>query len=277
MRLLLFTIYLILSIPAIVFPQKISTPLEPAAPPRQFELGLLFALGGNNQIGEFNPGKYFNECKNCNFIAGDGIGSTIGILAQRDLIDELQYGAIISMVFSNIKSEYQETEIIPIPLLNNNYDYRPIPFRNTAEFSFSMLNFEPYIRWQPLGFIFIKFGFSASILTTYHIKQSKELLKFKDTLSTGEIVDLQIDNENPKLKVVDDRNIPEINPFQMYLHPTVGFNIPLSQKFSLSPYFAYSIPLSKISNLQDNFKLSNWRIGFEFKYALKLRKSPIVL
>lgn len=277
MKILFLSIYLILVTTSIVYSQKISTPLEPASPPKQFELGILLGLGGNNQSGDYIPGKYFDKCNNCNFTSGSGFGSSLGIVAHRDIIAELQWGASLSIVFSDIKSEFQEIEIVPIQMLDNKFDYRPIPFKNTADFEFSFLEFTPFMLYSPINFFFVKVGFTTALLVNSHIKQSKELLKFKDTLSSGEIVDLYLDSENPFVKVVDDRDIPQTNSFQMFLKPALGFNFKFSERFLANPYFEYSIPLSKISNLQDTFKIGYWRIILEFKYAITLRETPIKL
>ncbi len=255
----------------LLFSQKLGTPLEPQAPPKQTEIGLIFGLGNN-----FQSGIYYPKCEVCEFEDAQGLGFTVGGIFIRDIKPYLQYGATLTFNSLSANSSYQETDSVPI-LINppDDYENRAIPFRKSAEFGIGMLEFNPFLQWSPQKYFFLRLGFSASVYTDYNYKQTMELLKLTDTLSTGEIVDYQIDHDNPRLKTVEDNDIPGINPFRFSLEPCFGFTFEISNQIIFNPSFSYSIPLTQISSIQKDFNINKWRILLELRLAIKLRNIKI--
>ncbi|MFH1052492.1 MAG: hypothetical protein V1779_16355 [bacterium] len=254
-----------------MFSQKLGTPLEPQAAPLQTEAGIIFGLGNN-----FQTGIYYPKCEDCQFEDAQGLGITVGGVFIRDIKPYLQYGATLTFNSLSANTSYQKTEEVKVwNKAHTFFEIRPIPFRNTAEFGLGEIVINPFIQWLPLKFMFFRLGFGASVLADKNFKQEKELLKFIDTLSGGEIVDLEILNDNPIIETVEDRKIPGINPFRISLEPTLGFTFEISNQIILNPSFTYSIPLSKLSSLQNDFNINRWRILFELRLAIKLRNIKI--
>ncbi len=270
MRLLffIFNIILLAIFSTQVMPaQSNSSPLKPEASPKQMEAGLLFGLGQNIQ-----DGIYYPRCEECQFENGDGFGLTFGLVFLRDFNKYLQWGSSVYYESKNISTSYKITEMVPVKLGNGDIDNRVIPFRNIGDLSFGFLTFQPFIQFSPYEFVYLRIGLSSSLIASSNITHTKELLKFRDTLSSGEIVSLKIDDKNPKSKILENRDIPDLNLFDFSVQPMLGFNINLSPQFYLSPYFQYSIPLTDISNSQKDFRIFSWRIMLELRMALQLRQ-----
>ncbi|MFC2131738.1 hypothetical protein ACFLSQ_09910 [Bacteroidota bacterium] len=265
-----FFIFYFSTLTATLFAQKFSTPLEPQSPPKQTELGLLFGLGNNFQTGIYQP-----YCDECQFEDGNKLGFSAGLVFLRDFNKTFQWGASLTYNSRSTRSSYIVNEMVQIlidPKDPNKYEERPIPFRNIGEIDVGELSLQPFFQWSPVQFAFIRLGFGASIITNANFLHTKELLKFKDTLTTGEIVDITIDGDDPNQKVVEDREMPGINTFQMSLEPAIGFNFEISPQIYLSPLFQYSIPLTKLSNIQKDFNINKWRITIELRFAIKIRE-----
>lgn len=251
----------------ILVAQKIPSPLKPEAPPKQMEIGVRLGLGQNIQNGTYYP-----RCEVCQFENANGFGLDLGVIFLKDFNKYLQWGGSLSYETKNISTSYRITELVPVVLQNSDVDNRPIPFRNIGDLSFGFLSLEPFIQFSPYEFVFLRVGLSSSLIAYSNITHTKELLKFRDTLSTGEIVSIKVAGQNPKSTILENRDVPDINSLQFFVQPVLGFNIHLSSQFYLSPYFQYSIPLTDISNSQEDFRVFSWRIMLELRMALKLRQ-----
>jgi hypothetical protein len=275
MRILFFIVILawLLMQPAnYIFAQKQSTPLEAQAPPKQMEIGVLAGLGYNYQSGQYLPNLYFNQCKYCLFENGDDLGISLGVLFERDFNEYFKWGASFSYVSKSIEASYIKYDTVPIEINVNEYEDRAIPFRNIADFDIALLSFQPYIKWSPYDFVFVRLGLANSLVTISEVTQNKELLKFKDTLTTGEIVDVSIKGTDQNIVQIDKRTIPGINSLQFSIEPAIGFNFYLGNQLYISPLFNFSIPLTKLSTEQPDFAVNHWRFIVEFKLALTMRK-----
>jgi hypothetical protein len=256
---------------SLLFAQKLATPLEPQAPPKQTEVGIVFGLGNNFQSGIYQP-----ECETCKFENAQGLGITVGAIYIKDFVPEFQWGSLLTFSTLNSETSYQKTELNKIrtnPPFS--YEERPIPYRNKAEFKISEISLNPFLQWQPLDFMFFRLGIGTTIISQNNFIQTKELLKFRDTLSTGEIVDLKFDSTHTKMITLEDNNIKGTNIIQFSLEPMLGFNFEISNQIYFLPYFSYSIPLTSFSSEQTNLNFSKWRIMLELRLALQLRNIKI--
>jgi hypothetical protein len=270
MRILLLVCFLIVCMQIFgsnAYSQKIASPLQPQAVPKQIEIGITFGLG-NNSI----SGIYHAECKDCIFDSGNKLGFTAGLLYLKDFNRHFQWGISLRYISENVESTFIKFESVPIEIEPGIFEETIIPFKNTGKFNIAKLNTTPFIQWMPAEFIILRTGISASHLTNSNFRHTKELLKFKDTLSSGEIVDVSIDGDNPRKAILEDKDITKINLLHFSQIITLGFNFEITQQIYLSPLFEYTIPFTKLLNQPKNFNIINWRISAELRYAFKIRK-----
>ncbi len=246
--------------------QKVSSPLVPEEPPKQIELGAVFGLGQNNL-----KGLYKADCDFCEFESGNGFGYSIGAVFAVDIRTFLQAGALLTYDSKSLASSFKSIESVGFFNPPNNYEKLDIPFRYNADISIGAFDFQPFIQATPFDFLFARLGLGVYFIASSNISNEKNLLKFKDTLKTGEIVDLSFE-DGKKKTTLEDRKIPGLNSAQFYLEPAVGFNFRLSERFNLSPVFQYSIPLTQLSDEQEDFKINSWRISLELRHIVKPRE-----
>lgn len=255
--------------------QKQSTPLEAQAPPKQTEIGGLIGFGYNFQMGDFIPSRYLNPdthpCKYCKFDNGDNFGLTLGLVFERDITEDFQWGTSLRYTDKSIDASYIKYDTVALEIKPGIYEDRALPFKNMGEFDVSMISVNPYVKWSFLKFMFVRVGLDVYLLTTANINQTKELLKFRDTLATGEIVHITLRDYPNYIAQIDKREIPEKNLFQFSVSPAFGFNFEISNQLYLSPYFEFSVPFTNITNQQPEFTIANWRFMVELRLALKLR------
>ncbi len=256
---------------SVSFPSRgdqISTPLEPAPEPKQTEVGFFFGVGGNYQIGTLVP-----NCRSCLFDGGSKAGVSLGLTFWRDFNRRFQWGVSALYDSKSFDAVFKEIESVPIFIEEKNeYENRPIPFKNTAELGLSYFTVRPFLQYSPARYFFVRLGFDLSLATTATIKHTKELLKFKDTLSGGQIVDLSFPDSDDPLKIVlQDGDFGAKNAFRFGLVPEIGFSFEISPQIYMSPALSYEIPLTKFASPPNDFKIESFRFVAEFRLAIKLR------
>lgn len=247
--------------------QDMATPLDPEKMPNQREIGILFGFGQN-----FMGGNFRTACECPEFINGVKFGYSFGALYEMDFTPKFMWGAALIYSIRDVLSEYQIIEDVPLKsLITGKPETVPIKFKHKANADFSYLSVMPYLKWNLSDFLFFKLGFSASFVLNNHIKHEKELLQKTARLSSGETVTIKLDSENGTSEIVEDGAFPLTNSTQFSIDPMIGFNIAIEENVFISPLFQYSLPLTKISENGDNFKISAWRILIELRLALNLR------
>ena len=244
--------------------QDLSSPIMPADIPKDSYLGFVFGVGQNYQ-----SGKFFVDCENCEFENGVQTGITFGLTYKREIIKNLNWGAMLLYDSYNIESKFKETEVFKYEFAAEQDAVNiPIEFRHIAKADFSMLSLNPFIEVTPLSFLFARIGFNAGFVVGANINHQKELLTRKAKLENGVTVDIKLADSKETIEVVEDGEFPEINSFQMALTPMIGFIIPFSKSVFFSPYYLHRIPLNKMSEFGEDFKVNSYRIMLELSFKL---------
>lgn len=242
-----------------------STPLMPAKNKTPGYSGIFIGAGQN-----FQSGKYFVDCKECEFENGVASGFLIGIFYDRKALSWLKYGISGAYNLSGIENSFVEFEKIHLQSDNSGIDEDIwLQFRHKSEVKINMLTAMPYIKLEPFDFFFFKTGFSLSYIFNSNIKHEKELMQNEVTLSNGATIIVSIpDFEDSNKKTIQDSEIRELNSLQYAISLSSGVIINFSPTTFFSPYFQYNLPLTNISESGDDYKINQWRIIFELGFKI---------
>ncbi len=229
-------------------------------------LGMYIGFGQNLQ-----SGKIFPECIDCTFEKGNKFGFTAGVLYEYRLFNSVYLGSAIEYNSLGIDAFFTEIEPVPIQIPINENDYyienANVKFQHEANLSIHNLSLVPYIKYQPFNFMFIRLGAGIGYNLSNHFVHKKSLAQSTYTLSSGEIVSLRVPNAT-KNTIIEDTELAQNNPFQIYLNSALGFNINFSEKLTFSPIFSYSNAFMNISERGENPKVNYWRILLELRYDI---------
>ncbi len=243
--------------------QQLASPLNPEKYPFDNEIGIVFGLGGNIQSGVFT-----SSC-DCSFENGKKFGYTFGALYEYEIMQTIELGAAALIDYRGVESDYGEREnIIVTSQIDGKKENVAVDFSNIGEVDLTYFSFVPYAKWNPFRFMFLRMGLNISFPISTNIKHTKILESRTAKLSSGEIVSIELPDGNGDTQIIQDEEMPEVNSTYLSLDPAIGFTFYLSDKISFSPVFQYSIPLSNVSEIGSDFKVSTWRIMMEFKYSL---------
>lgn len=261
--LLPFSIFLSFLMNQEIEAQTLATPLNPEEYPYESELGIIIGFGGNTQSGIFS-----SSC-DCDFENGSKFGYTLGAFYEFEFIESLEFGLAGLYDYRGVESEYEELENVKvISQGSGNEEEVRIKFTNIGEADVSYFSLVPYLKWMPFRVMFLKTGLNFGFPLSSNIKHAKVLETKTARLSSGEIVSVELPDGDGDTQVIQDEEMPELNSMYLSIDPAIGFNFRFSEDFAFSPYFQYSIPLSNVSSIGSDFKVSTWRIMFEFKYTL---------
>ncbi|MFA6571014.1 MAG: hypothetical protein WCT77_07230 [Bacteroidota bacterium] len=241
-----------------------SNPLEPQKPELKREWGFFLGLGGVKQSGTFLT----SNC-NCEFSDGGGFDLILGGLFEQEVFYGLRAGIGAGFNLKTLNASYRERENVNLTSQTTGKSENvPIWFRHQADASFFYLPVLPYLKWTPAEIIFLKAGLNFSFLLTSSIKHVKELQDETANLSTGEVVSVFIDGDNPKSKVIEDGPFPGTKSFFMAFEPAVGFNFRTGKKSFFSTELQYSMPLTNVTEKGDNFRFSTFRFIAELRFDI---------
>lgn len=242
-----------------------SNPLTPLTEDKERDFGVLIGLGMNFQTGDFYT---YKDCK-CLFSDGSKLGYSFGAFYQEEFANSLKWGLMLLYEGKSINSSYRIKEIDTVTSqITNRSELLPLEYRYKAETDINMISFLPYLDISLVDFLLTRVGFSVSTLTKAKFTHSKELLQNTARLSTGEVVIVDLEGSDGKIKVIDNTEFQNKNSLQFGAFAMLGANIRLSGNLYLSPVFQYSIPFTNISDEGNNFKVHSWR--FFAQLSIKL-------
>ena len=259
-----------------------STPLAPGPKIKDNYLGILLGFGQNIQ-----NGISVVDCGNCQFEDGLGFGYTFGFGYEKQValeddnkfLSNVFYGAMLHLSNRNFSSSYRAIEQQDFPEYNVSF---PVMYRQTNEINIMTAGLMPYVSYNPIKYLFVRFGVDASVVFNANTKHIMELVDRRKTLPNGEVVDIYIPaSNNPNRRtystVLQDSPIENLNRFQLGLVPMIGGNIYFTDKFICSPSFSYYTPFKNLVTTTD-LSVSAWRLNVEFKYNLateeRIYRSP---
>jgi len=226
-------------------------------------IGAFIALGQN-----FGNGKFLTQNCNCYFENGVSFGFTLGALYEHELSGDFLWGCAVALDSRTTEASYREYETITVQSLSKPDYSEPatILTRNRANLSIMNIMLEPYIKFEPWDFMFVRFGAGVSFPLSSNIKHEKENLTKAVTLMSGEYIPFIYSYSNPNPNTIEDGKYELIKSPVFTLEPIVGFYIPLSKQVDICPMFQYSLPINPIAG--DDYKVGSWRIAVEISIKL---------
>jgi len=238
-----------------------TNPLRPYAGEfTEVNLGLMVSGGQNIEFG-----KYFVECPDCEFEGGVGSGAMLGLYYQRGINDEFHYGLMAMVDWWNLNSSFYRTEFKYANDVNTNQKIGPldIEFLHDSDVELVTFSFAPYLKYQVGNWFFLRSSFPISFPISSSLTHNKSLIS-RVAVFNDETYNLEQLDES----LLQDTEFPELNSPLYSLAMTMGFNIEMSERFSLNPSFYYRIGLNEVSSYGENFKINSWRIMLEFNVAI---------
>ncbi len=251
---------------ASLFSQR-SSPLAPinTDPNLQF-IGMYVGFGQN-----FQAGKIYPSCLQCEFEKGNKFGFTAGLLYEYRLIKSLYIGTGLEYNYLGIDAFFTEIEPqsikIPINAADSILEKVNIKFQHEANVNIHNLALVPYLKYQPFDFMFIRLGIGVGYNISSGFTHKKTLAQNTVKLSNGETAAIKIPNES-KNSVLEDGELLQASPLQVYINPALGFDLPLSDHLIFSPIFSYSNALMNIATRGIDPKVHYWRIMLELRYNI---------
>ncbi|MFN3781426.1 MAG: hypothetical protein ACK4SO_04545 [Candidatus Kapaibacteriota bacterium] len=263
-------IFLCLFLPSLtIFSQGLEeqpSPLGPAKPRQQTELGIFVGLGPNWQTGEL-----FASCDCPSFRDGSGLAFGLGLLFQRDITSFLQWGAVVGLSLLNSTSSYKERELLVFESeTGEKFNNIPVLFRQKSQVGFSNFDLMPFLNFSLWDVSFLRLGIKASLPFYTHINHTKELLDKSVRLENGETISISIGNGD--VVKLEDGFVEQVNSFLFSFTPAIGFSFNLTGNIFLGFAFTYQLPLNNYSERGKNYRWHSWFLSLELKYALVLRK-----
>ena len=270
MRLLYTSLILILVQAQFIFvfaddEDELPNPITPEKRYYPNELGVFAGIGGAWQSGEF--------CSDCpsDFLDGAGVNYLAGIFYEPIISNNWRYGIAGGILYSNLESIHIEKEQFDAKSLETGKTELATAYtRHIGSANFFSLFAQPYLKWYFSSVTFLKMGMTGSFVVSSGIKHEVELTQKSVLLSNGEIGVLYFKDsgEQANATVLQDEDFPQVKSFQLALTPMIGIDIPISNSFTLSPVFSYSLPLTKMSDNGDNFKINSWAFILELRHSL---------
>ncbi|MGA2298383.1 MAG: hypothetical protein ABSG15_12630 [FCB group bacterium] len=265
MRILLhFKITILIFICCTLIPtysQNLLNPAEVQPPTSHSNYGLFFGLGMNYQSGTYST----SGCK-CEFNNGKGKDYLFGALFEKEVLNSVDLGIALGFNFKSLISSYISIENLDFTMNNTGIkESVRLHFRYKAESNFTYLPVIPYLKWQPVEIIFFRLGLNASVLLYSNLKHTKEMIDTSAMLSNGERISVSF-SDGSNVLILENNKFKDIKSIIFFLEPSLGFNINIYKNIIFSPVFQSSLPLTKIDNSTDKFKLLNWKIIMEFRY-----------
>lgn len=249
---------------------RIADPLTPENLQTQREIGFYAGIGLNWQSGSFRT-----QCDCPEFTDGSAFGWKTGLIYEQDVSKTIQIGSTLGINSLSVTSSYQYLKDRPFVSTVTGktiVDTVPILFLQKAYADFVNFSIMPFVKWSPANFFFARLGFEAGINIHSNIRHEEEILqKTAKIPSTGEIVAVAFANGKTSV-VVEDAAFPDVVSPLFYIIPAFGFNFALSKNIFLSPVFDFAFPLTNISENGDQFKVFNWHIIAELRWAIQLRQ-----
>lgn len=243
---------------------QFASPLAPGNIfPTKHYFGLFIGLGQNIQRGTITP-----NCPSCEFEKGNKFGFTAGLLYDYKFMENLYVGATLEYNYLGIDAYFREIETHTIefesPIGTTVREKANVRFQHEANVDIHNLALMPYIKYEPLEFMFLRLGFNVGYNLTTDILHRKTLDQKVIKLSNGEVASAKIPHLS-RNSIVEDGELAGASPFQMYLSPAVGFNLKLGEELTFSPVLSYSKALTNISTIGDSPQVDTWRLIFELR------------
>lgn len=249
--------------------KKDESPLLPLGATFQPDnLRLLLGVGQNVQVGEFQFNSVDDWCDCPPFRDGVGMGFTVAVHYEREIIDKLYWGAGIRFDNYSFESRFVDNQAHTAFPLDANSEADPIEtivsFYQIADLTINGIGLNPHLRWYPFDFLMFRLGVNASYIYSSEVTHSEELIN--NVTRDGKYVISVLDDP-----IIAEEEFPGINQFVTSLNFGIALPFLLQNDFTLAPGFEFSLPLSPISERFDT-QIQTWRITFEVKIPISSTK-----
>lgn len=226
-------------------------------------IGVYFGFGQNYQTGKILP-----LCPECEFENGNKFGFTAGLFYEYGLTEHFFIGSALEYNYLGINAYFREIEKVrlEIPVDGNTLlEEVNLTFQHEANLDIHNLSVIPYVKYQPFEFLFFKLGVGLGMNISNNFVHQKNIAQKTVKLSNGETALVNLNKNNI---ILESGDLRDATPFQIYLSPEIGFNIPFSKDVIFSPAFSYSKALMNISTTGADPQIHYWRVLLELKYKL---------
>lgn len=250
-----------------VYSQPSPSPIRPVSSSVvQHDIGAFIGLGQN-----FQSGDLYVKCEDCIFSGGTGFGFTFGLLYEYRFLKNFELGASLAYRYLGFSAGFQEISTsdhlyTDYGVINETVDLK---YKHTAEVDLHNISISPYLKWTPFKFMFVRVGLGIGTNFSTNIKHTEELDQKTARLSNGEIVTIKNNSAN---QYVQNTDIPDLKSPQLYLQPSIGFNIPFSDDVKFSPILEFGVPMSEFSGYGVGLKSNYWQLLFELRIKVSKEK-----
>lgn len=212
-------------------------------------IGIIVGPSFHSQLGKFDTG-----CP-CTFEQGGANNFVFGLSFDKNLISYgagtkggLWFGARLMMETRNIVAAFTEFEKVPVQSLAVREQSFPvdIPFRQEGSLRFTMLTFTPNVSWYPFGRIFVQGGIQAGLVLSSRLQHTKELKVNEVELPNGERAIVQFKDTDSNILLIEEGEAQRVNSFQLGISLATGIDIPIGERFRLTPMFHHVIPVTAL-------------------------------
>jgi hypothetical protein len=226
-------------------------------------VGVFAGISGNSQGGTFTT-----SC-DCQFSGGGGTTFTAGVLWERLTKSDITWGGFLSIEGRGVESRFQEVEGIPMTSPSTGQSYTvPVTFRNIANTRVLTTTLSPYVKIEPLPWLFARLGPGISFVISGNVSHDKELMSTDVTLPGGEQAAVKLANSDGTTVRLEDVEIPELQRLQISAIGAIGANFRVSKRVSLGPMVQYVFPFTGLSSRNADFTIRSFQFLLEARMIL---------
>lgn len=240
-----------------------SDPLGPRGKYVYDQLGAFAGVTFNSQGGTFTT-----NC-NCVFSGGAGTGFTGGLMYEYFSRTTLSWGATLAYDNRGMEARFLEDEGLTQQSPTTGRSYKvPVRFRHIGQTSLSYLTLSPYMKYSFFKKLMVRVGPALSYILDANLRHTKELVSETVVLPGGEEATVRLSGQDGTSVVLEDGDIPELNPLQFSISGAVGIELRPSKKLILMPLLQYIHPLTTISGRGDAFTVRALQLQIEARFIL---------
>ncbi|MCU0330525.1 MAG: hypothetical protein MUC47_06045 [Candidatus Kapabacteria bacterium] len=226
-------------------------------------VGVFAGLSGNSQGGTFRT-----SC-DCEFTGGGGTTLTAGLLWERLTKSNITWGGFLSIEGRGVESRFQEVEGLAMTSPRTGQTYTvPVTFRNIAQTRILTTTIAPYVKIEPLPWLFARLGPGFSFVLSGNVSHDKELMSSDVTLPGGEQASVRLANSDGTTVRLEDVEIPGLQRLQISAIGAVGATIRVSKRVNLGPVVQYVLPFTTLSSTNADFTIRSFQFLLEARLIL---------
>jgi len=254
---------------------ELSNPLEPGEISYPSLFGAYVMLGPAWQGGNLQS----EYCDCPPFTNGNGLRFEVGLVYDDFISKKWTFGTTVGFTYSDQTANYQQIDDVAVQFMESGERVTvPVRTQQTLKSTFAGLSFQPYLKFYPLRWFWLRIGPRFDFVTSTTQSQVLDLLQRKVTGPTGEEFTIEFDRNNPAIPpnakvnpvqaVIHDGEFPSLNSFQFGISPSLGFDVRLGRRVFFSPFMMFNLPFTGYSSTSTDFRVLGFQAGLEVKVRL---------